>query len=486
MKANQWKMIMLAVFAGVLLAGCEADGSSGGGGSKVSATPQTRNVDQDGDGVSDLLDNCPDMANAMQEDADGDGVGDVCDTDRDGDGVDDVSDNCPLIANTDQADGDGDGIGDVCDMDVDTDQDGVDDGIDNCQFIVNPEQNDVDGDGAGDACDADGDNDGVDNGNDNCPFTANANQADEDQNGIGDACEGDVDGDGVGDGEDNCLNLPNADQNDADLDGQGDVCDDDRDGDAVNNDDDNCPLITNGDQKDSDGDLIGDLCDPDGGSGSNEDTDNDGHNDNVDNCPNVPNGNQKDSDGDGHGDVCDDDGFTCGSSTTYTPLTNSTHDADGGSLGGFGEFGICLACGVDNPQYSIDNNVATFAEMKVGAVAFYGGAYVSADAKDESQNVNASKVGFVVSDPTSPLLNIEILGNFVTIRFYDNGNKVAERVVDGSLLDIDLLGIGANSSQRFLVAKAPENFDSVSLSYAGAFNVNKTFRVHDVCYEAKP
>jgi hypothetical protein len=71
--------------------------------------------DPDGDGVSALVDNCPDVANADQADLDGDSEGDACDDDNDGDGVPDQTDNCPDIANADQADADGDGIGDACD-----------------------------------------------------------------------------------------------------------------------------------------------------------------------------------------------------------------------------------------------------------------------------------------------------------------------------------------------------------------------------------
>ncbi len=66
-------------------------------------------IDSDGDGFGDPDeagnncpdDNCADIYNLDQADADSDGVGDVCD-------------NCPNKANSDQADSDGDGIGDVC------------------------------------------------------------------------------------------------------------------------------------------------------------------------------------------------------------------------------------------------------------------------------------------------------------------------------------------------------------------------------------
>ncbi|HWL94450.1 MAG TPA: choice-of-anchor tandem repeat NxxGxxAF-containing protein [Phycisphaerae bacterium] len=60
-------------------------------------------ADEDGDGVDDAFDNCPETENADQADTDEDGLADACD-------------NCPEAANEDQADEDGDGIGDECDF----------------------------------------------------------------------------------------------------------------------------------------------------------------------------------------------------------------------------------------------------------------------------------------------------------------------------------------------------------------------------------
>lgn len=101
--------------------------------------------------------------------------------DGDGDGVFDAADNCPDVPNADQADADHNGVGDACEfcrIGVDLDRDGIDDGCDACPRGRNDE--DEDGDGVADACDP-------------CPASALARGApgepDGDGDGIPDACD---------------------------------------------------------------------------------------------------------------------------------------------------------------------------------------------------------------------------------------------------------------------------------------------------------
>jgi hypothetical protein len=151
--------------------------------------------DIDDDGVADADDNCVDVANADQANADGDTLGDACD-------------NCAAVDNEDQMNSDADLVGDACDNCVDVDNDDqvnsdadtLGDACDNCAAVDNEDQANSDADMVGDACD-------------NCAAVDNEDQANSDGDMVGDAC-------------DNCPAVDNEDQVDSDMDLFGDVCDD--------------------------------------------------------------------------------------------------------------------------------------------------------------------------------------------------------------------------------------------------------------------
>ena len=254
-------------------------------------------TDDDGDDVPDVDDAFPLDANES-EDTDSDGTGNNADTDDDGDGVSDANelqngtnplladtdedgvnddtDNCPTIANgvneDDQADSDNNGIGDVCDSTGgnDADFDGVDDSVDNCPAVANganeDNQSDIDTDQVGDACDPDIDGDGTANESDPCPNDefdqCSTSTTDTDQDGVNDDLDpfpyddsetADTDEDGLGDNQDDFPNLA-SEQFDTDGDGVGDNAD-------------LCPLVDSGSQgvnhNDADSDGLGDECDID-------------------------------------------------------------------------------------------------------------------------------------------------------------------------------------------------------------------------------
>ena len=119
--------------------------------------------DQDGDGVADLLDECPGTDSSFKVDEKGCALNQI---DTDGDGVFDDLDECSdtpefELNNVKGTPTFGQQILTVVDQkgcgasQRDSDGDGIMDTLDNCIDIANPDQGDKDGDGIGDLCDTD-------------------------------------------------------------------------------------------------------------------------------------------------------------------------------------------------------------------------------------------------------------------------------------------------------------------------------------------
>ncbi|MDB2557987.1 hypothetical protein N9X77_08545, partial [Luminiphilus sp.] len=173
-------------------------------------------VDSDGDGLADALDNDDDGDGVSDgddifpfdpnetTDTDADGVGNNADEDDDNDSVPDLSDAFPEDP-TETIDTDGDGIGNNADSDDDNDS--VSDDEDVFPFDSS-ETIDADGDGVGNNADTDDDNDGVADELDDSPFDGEVTR-DTDGDGVDDLTDEDDDGDSL------------RDELDADADGDG-------------------------------------------------------------------------------------------------------------------------------------------------------------------------------------------------------------------------------------------------------------------------
>ncbi len=330
----------------------DTDGDGVKDGSDAFPSDPSEVLDTDDDGVGNLGDNCPAMANQNQLDTDQDELGNACDPDDDNDGVLDGEDDFPLDPNASvSTDADGDG------WPVGQDSDDADANVPDIAYV------DTDGDGAADegglAPDGDDDNDGVDDGNDAFPLDS-TESSDADQDGTGDVADTDDDNDdvadvddafpfnalestdtdmdGTGDNSDNCPQIAGP-QTNSDNDDLGDVCDTDDDNDDVADADDAFPLnpeesmdtdgdgIGNNEDTDDDGDTLTDAEEAELGTNSLlSDTDGDSINDAADNCKLISNVDQSDADADGVGNVCDDPADVAGFYLLDISVTSATRE----------------------------------------------------------------------------------------------------------------------------------------------------------------
>ena len=280
-------------------------------------TPDLTDVDDDGDGYSDLVDEFP-LDPTEWLDTDGDGLGDNSDPDDDNDSWTDIEemitcgDSNSLLSNSTPLDTDGDQI---CDpLDSDDDNDLTNDMSD--AFPLDPcASSDIDSDGMPDsingpcltglALDPDIDGDGVENDVDWRPFDP-SEWRDTDSDGIGDNSDSDDDGDGVPDDLD-LYPLDPTEQSDFDGDGLGNNQDDDDDNDGYFDLQDAFPYDPSA-SVDTDGDGMPDEIHAGWASNltSDLDDDGDGYSDTIDVFPLDP-AEWADKDEDGIGDNADFD-----------------------------------------------------------------------------------------------------------------------------------------------------------------------------------
>ena len=194
-------VLMTTLMLAASLAGClggDDGGSEPDPGTDNGGTTDTGTSDTDGDGVIDLLDQCPNEAGPLDSN-DRPGCPNLV-FDADSDGIPDETDTCSDTPENEDVDANG-----CSQSQLDSDEDGVSDLDDQCPSTPSTEEADVNGCSASQR---DGDGDGVSDADDECE--GQDDTVDVDADNIPDCIDPSVDsdGDGVLDEEDQCANTP--------------------------------------------------------------------------------------------------------------------------------------------------------------------------------------------------------------------------------------------------------------------------------------
>jgi len=222
----------------------------------------TYNVDDDGDGVPNCDDLCPETPSGQSVNASGCSCSQL---DSDQDGVNNCNDQCPSTPSGQSVNANG------CSCNqLDSDQDGVNNCNDQCPNT--PSGQSVNASGCS-CSQLDSDQDGVNNCNDQCPSTPSGQSV----NANGCSCSQlDSDQDGVNNCNDQCPSTPSGQS----VNANGCSCSQlDSDQDGVNNCYDQCPNTPSGQSVNANGCSCSQL-----------DSDQDGVNNCYDQCPNTPSG----------------------------------------------------------------------------------------------------------------------------------------------------------------------------------------------------
>ncbi len=416
--------------------------------------------DDDGDGVLNENDLCPNTPSGETVNEDGCSNGQL---DDDNDGVQNSEDTCPNTPAGEVVNSQG-----CSESQIDDDNDGIMNNLDLCPDTQEGE--DVNANGCS-YNQLDDDNDGVTNGNDNCPDTPDG----EDVN--TDGCSEsqiDDDNDGIMNNLDLCPNTLEGE----DVDANGcsyNQLDDDNDGVANGNDD--CPDTPDGEDVNTDG------C-----SESQIDDDNDGIMNNIDLCPNTPDGEDVDAEGCSESQLDDDND---GVMNNIDQCDNTTAGAMVNEVGCFvlpannfkietiGETcpdknnGKIVITAVENMNYtvSVDGTDYTFnsnLEVENLAPKTYELCF-SVNGESYEQCFNAIiETGTTVSGKiavTSNKVNVDITQGTAPFNIYLNGEELFQTYNNSFSLDVlhgDLIQVKTNVNCEGVLSKQIDLFESIT------------------------